>query len=248
MFKEYFLIIILGHILGDFYTQTQNLANKKDKEFKWVMIHGLFYLITLIGIILPIWSLKLLVIVIIVSISHILVDLCKYIYCRRLIKKLTLKVERNIFCIDQLVHIFCIIVISYCMAIYNIEINVISPVKNFFYVIEIDKIVLLTWIVAILLINKPANISIQKLLAVYKTKDGVNKEGNNVGRFIGTIERLIMLIFISIGQYSAIGLVLTAKSIARYDKISKEKDFAEYYLLGTLLSTITVVLVSFIIK
>lgn len=32
---------------------------------------------------------------------------------------------------------------------------------------------------------------------------------------------------------SAIGLVLTAKSIARYGRISKEKNFAEYYLLGT---------------
>ena len=48
-------------------------------------------------------------------------------------------------------------------------------------------------------------------------------------------------------QYSAIGLVLTAKSIARYDKIAKEPDFAEYYLLGTLLSTVAVILISFII-
>ena len=45
------------------------------------------------------------------------------------------------------------------------------------------------------------------------------------------------------GQYSAVGLVLTAKSIARksiarYDRISKDQSFAEYYLLGTLLSTI----------
>ena len=39
-------------------------------------------------------------------------------------------------------------------------------------------------------------------------------------------------------QYSAVGLVLTAKSIARYDRISKDQSFAEYYLLGTLLSTI----------
>lgn len=37
-------------------------------------------------------------------------------------------------------------------------------------------------------------------------------------------------------QYSATGLVLTAKSIARYNKIANEKDFAEYYLLGTLIS------------
>ena len=43
-------------------------------------------------------------------------------------------------------------------------------------------------------------------------------------------------------------LELTAKSIARYDRIAKDKDFAEYYLLGTLLSTIAVVLSSFIVR
>ncbi len=75
---------------------------------------------------------------------------------------------------------------------------------------------------------------------------GIFKD-NNARRFIGTIERIIMLIFLSIGQYSAIGLVLTAKSIARYDKIAKEPEFAEYYLLGTLLSTLAVVITSFII-
>ena len=53
-----------------------------------------------------------------------------------------------------------------------------------------------------------------------------------------------MLIFLFIKQYSAVGLVLTAKSIARYDKISKDKDFAEYYLLGTLISTLVSIIVS----
>ena len=85
---------------------------------------------------------------------------------------------------------------------------------------------------------------------VYKpeNKEEDTKKDNNAGRFIGTIERIIMLIFLSIGQYSAIGLVLTAKSIARYDRISKEKDFAEYYLLGTLISTVTAIICVYIIS
>lgn len=48
-------------------------------------------------------------------------------------------------------------------------------------------------------------------------------------------------------DYSAVGLVLTAKSIARYDRISKEQEFAEYYLLGTLLSTIYAITVSLVL-
>ena len=55
-----------------------------------------------------------------------------------------------------------------------------------------------------------------------------------------------MLIFIYINQYSAIGLVLTAKSIARYERITKEEHFAEYYLLGTLISTLIAIIVSFV--
>ena len=56
-----------------------------------------------------------------------------------------------------------------------------------------------------------------------------------------------MLIFLSLGQYSALGLVLTAKSIARYDKITKDPDFAEYYLLGTLMSVIVTFPVSLLV-
>ena len=55
---------------------------------------------------------------------------------------------------------------------------------------------------------------------------------NKAGRRIGTLERLIILMFIAMGQYAAMGLVLTAKSIARYDKIAKDEKFAEYCLLG----------------
>ena len=107
----------------------------------------------------------------------------------------------------------------------------------------------LSWILALLIIHKPANIAIQKLLLIYKPENkGIDKKTDNKdGRFIGTVERTIMLIFLAIGQYSAIGLVLTAKSIARYDRIAKEKDFAEYYLLGTLISTVVVIVVSFIL-
>ncbi|MFA9377873.1 MAG: hypothetical protein ACERKZ_14125 [Lachnotalea sp.] len=120
--------------------------------------------------------------------------------------------------------------------------------KDFFQVVGVSEGFMLSWILALFIIHKPANIAIQKLLMIYKpeNKDEDNRKANNAGRFIGTLERIIILIFLSIGQYSAIGLVLTAKSIARYDRISKEKDFAEYYLLGTLISTVIVIVCSFV--
>ena len=94
------------------------------------------------------------------------------------------------------------------------------------------------WILAILIVHKPANIFIQNMIGNYKPKseDSNFKIDNNAGRFIGSVERMIMLILMYMNQYSAMGLVLTAKSIARYDRITKDEQFAEYYLLGTLIS------------
>ena len=62
------------------------------------------------------------------------------------------------------------------------------------------------------------------------------------GRAIGTLERWIMVTLILVGQYGLIGLVLTAKSIARFKKIEQDPEFAEYYLLGTLYSTLIALL------
>ncbi len=120
-------------------------------------------------------------------------------------------------------------------------------------ILSIDTYVL-KWVLSILLIHKPVNIFIQKFLKDYKpaneknsgSDDIINRE-KNIGRIIGTIERIVMLILISRDQYAALGLVLTAKSITRYDRIVKDKAFAEYYLLGTLMSVLCVLVISVIV-
>jgi hypothetical protein len=101
-----------------------------------------------------------------------------------------------------------------------------------------DPGILLGWAGLALTVSKPANIIIKELVSKYKPKENATKDPNRTGAFIGTLERIIILLLLSVGEYSAIGLVLTAKSIARYNKISEDKQFAEYYLLGTLLSTL----------
>ncbi|MFW6174433.1 MAG: hypothetical protein ACOC5K_01510 [Chloroflexota bacterium] len=55
------------------------------------------------------------------------------------------------------------------------------------------------------------------------------------GRIIGVLERMIVLTLALIGQWGAVGLVVAAKSIARFDAL-KDRDFGEYYLIGTLAS------------
>ena len=40
-------------------------------------------------------------------------------------------------------------------------------------------------------------------------------------------------------QFSAMAFVLTAKSVARFKEIEQDKNKAEYYLIGTLLSVVS---------
>ncbi len=124
----------------------------------------------------------------------------------------------------------------------------LHTINEIFLICGLSKLKSVSWMTALLLIHKPVNIAIQKMLTVYRPQKKTDTIASdyNAGRFIGTVERCVMLILMAIRQYSASGLVLTAKSIARYDKISKESDFAEYYLLGTLLSLLSVIMVSFL--
>lgn len=68
------------------------------------------------------------------------------------------------------------------------------------------------------------------------------------GRYIGTLERMIVLFFIALEEYTAIAWVLTAKSITRHEDINKDKISGEYYLLGTLMSLLLVVLTAFVLS
>jgi hypothetical protein len=55
------------------------------------------------------------------------------------------------------------------------------------------------------------------------------------GRVIGVLERAIALTLVLLGQFGALALIVAAKSLARF-KALEDRDFAEYFLIGTLAS------------
>ena len=54
--------------------------------------------------------------------------------------------------------------------------------------------------------------------------------------------KLLILVFLYMNQVTAIGLVLTCKSITRFKQL-EDKKFAERYLIGTMLSTLITIIV-----
>lgn len=73
-------------------------------------------------------------------------------------------------------------------------------------------------------------------------QDANEEAGIGRGRVIGIMERAILLTLGLLGQWQAIGLVVAAKSIARYKNLDEQR-FAEYYLIGTLASLLTALLI-----
>jgi len=61
--------------------------------------------------------------------------------------------------------------------------------------------------------------------------------GYNHGRIIGTIERLMLLTFVAMKAYDALAFLLTAKGLFRAKELDKSSAFAEYFLVGTLASS-----------
>ena len=69
----------------------------------------------------------------------------------------------------------------------------------------------------------------------------------NAGALIGNIERWLILVFVYLGRYDALGLLIAAKSIIRFSDSQTNKT--EYVLAGTLLSIFIAVLCGlFIVK
>ncbi|PYP70567.1 MAG: hypothetical protein DMD36_06230 [Gemmatimonadetes bacterium] len=61
------------------------------------------------------------------------------------------------------------------------------------------------------------------------------------GRMIGALERALVLTLILLGEYGAVGWIIAAKSLARF-KALEDREFAEYFLIGTLASYLLAVL------
>jgi hypothetical protein len=99
---------------------------------------------------------------------------------------------------------------------------------------------------AFLLATWPSNWFIRKLLS--GKKPDTEETRDKMGALIGTLERLLAMLLIGVDAYSAVGFVVAMKSIARYDRMQKEKAFAEYFLAGTMLSIMIALLLTIILQ
>ena len=84
-------------------------------------------------------------------------------------------------------------------------------------------------------------------LNIVVPKTGVTREELNRGRLIGIFERVLIFVFTITGNLTLIGFILTAKIFTRYKRLD-DQAFAEYVLIGTLLSSSFSLIAGLVVK
>lgn len=109
------------------------------------------------------------------------------------------------------------------------------------------------WVVVFsyILVSWPFGIMIGKATSPWRLEIGESGESAdslaNAGKWIGICERVLILTFVLINQFTAIGFLITAKSILRFGEKNAQKK-TEYILVGTLMSFASAALLGMLVR
>jgi len=247
-FKTILSLLFIAHLLGDFYFQSDKLAIEKNIKWHKMALHGFIYTLCIIALINLFFENASLLFPLLLAAIHLLIDVLKRLFLRY---RRTKKHPIRLFFTDQVVHFVTILVIAWFYAsTQHIALSTLSTTLHEIYsnlFVNIPAYQAIHLICVLLFVWKPSAMITAMVLETvrYKQqpKQSIDVSENNVsieqkknaGRYIGILERLLTVIFIIMGQYTAIAFTLTAKSVARFKEL-ENADFAEQYLIGTLMS------------
>lgn len=215
------LKLVLAHAIGDFVLQPDHWAKdktlKKHKS-KYLYYHVLIHAIALL-VILQFDTTYWIGITAIV-VSHYIIDLIKL----HLNSKINV---RRLFLMDQIAHLIVIIIVALAYTSYSVDIDVLYTKNTIALLLSLIAITSIASVIMRLIMSK----------WIFE-EDDASDSLEQAGKYIGILERLFVFGFIIINQWSAIGLLIAAKSVFRFGDLSKAKDrkLTEYILIGTLLS------------
>lgn len=216
------LLQFIAHIVSDFYCQPENWCTAKQEKGMRSRYMYLHILVVFAASIFFTFSVSFLVFAAIIALIHFIIDVAKYFIS----KHISTKNKPYLFIADQLLHFITI----YVAVNWFIQTSDIPGYLNN-SILTVDDLLL---IIGLLLCLKPANVLIKIFLDSLGLPQSGNLDLERAGRWIGSSERILTYILVLLGQFTAIGFIITAKSILRYGDGALRKT--EYVLIGTLMS------------
>ncbi|MGB9780063.1 DUF3307 domain-containing protein [Caldanaerobacter sp.] len=224
------ILLFFSHGLGDYVFQTEKMVKRKlDGKFRSFMEH--FLIVLSLNIVLMVFfTTGAFPYLIALSVFHILIDWGKY--------KLFKSESLNSFVLDQISHIITMVLIGLKIADFLRPSFLGVHFETYFQVFSILTVYIYVVLGGAIFIRYAL---LSPLVYVPKA------EITTSGKIIGIIERILMTTLVAMGQVAAAGFVIAAKSIARYKELD-DKNFAEYYLIGTMLSMLLALLGGILIR
>jgi len=225
--------LLLAHLLGDFPLQMQWIARNKGERLWPLICHGVTHYIlawTCLLIFAQIQFLSIFSQVVIIGYLavHLTIDKLKH----NLIARKKLLDNWKTFLLDQSLHVIVLTIGAVALTG--------SGLSGLIYSIRLSPLTK-THILELAIIYVGVVFGGGYLIR-YLTKglaDDNDVEApaqlENAGLYVGWIERFLIITAIAMQSPILVGLILTGKSIARFPEF-KEARFAEYFLVGTLLS------------
>lgn len=213
--------LVLAHILGDFVFQPDSwVAQKRRQKFRSPVLYLHIGVHALAMLLLLQFNLKYWPGILIILITHFLVDLSK-LYLEE-------RYHRSwLFALDQAAHLLVILGVIYAYHPFEISIDKFLSTHALLFLLAIFGVTSVSAILMRLLMSRwPL------------PEDTAEDSLPHAGKYIGMLERLLVFGFIVLQQWAAIGWLIAAKSILRFSDLSRAKDrkLTEYVLIGTLLS------------
>jgi len=275
------LLLLLAHLVADFWLQTDAMVKNKMKNVKKHMLHHL--LTTGLALVI-IWGYShhftnilsyLLLPLAFIVMSHLVIDILKI----KLLDTIKAKDSNSLkklwfFLVDQLLHITMLLIT--CMIFFHltapkIVTRLLQLLNEENDIGSLDVFNTFLFIVILFILATSVSGHIINLLVGSLPSEFANFEGkftlNNQlteaesshpskidsnfteqyhyltysnplpsrGRLIGYVERLLVISLTIVGAYPSIAFIIAAKSIARFKQLD-DRNWAEYFLLGTLTS------------
>ena len=236
-FLTAFLGLYLSHLLTDFVFQSDHMiANKKRRSILAYAEHGAIHFFSaalFLGFAIPGLALRwgFYASILGLVLVHLAIDWLKLL----LLRSETLADGAATFLTDQALHALTVFLTAWLI----IRPPFWTLLEKFHWVqsaIEKPLVVSVVYVgvifgggYAVRFLTRP--LTKQDMSILGETAN----EMQNAGMYIGWLERFVVLTALVLQSPATVGLILTAKSIARYPEM-KSVRFAEYFLIGTLLS------------
>lgn len=236
-----FAFLLIGHALADFVFQSDSVvARKAEPGTRGLALfqHGLILLACHSAAALPIASSEVALAVIAIVVVHIFLDWAKSVADKRWHRPLLF------FLLDQALHILTIAAAAFYL----------SGSHSLWWSIPGEMIewlsVLALYASAWILVWRGGEFFMAMLLAACKLDTSYasgSQADPNLGRLIGVLERLLVVTMVLEHAWAGIGLLVAAKSVARFKELD-DRRFSEYYLVGTLGSLLVALAVGLSIR